>query len=226
MTMTEEFHAQEAMEQVLHYDLTEEKLRDRQKEMERGGSLTWWDDKAPQAPDEMQYECDAGLGTPSLADCTKIQWQGLGPPSDTVTVGPGTTKFLTSSKCREALTSGLKGACNNIIRLMLTCHSDSCNLAISASIITVVTWAQLQTALDTLMNVCVENPPTAPQGGRAYHQLQTPHKRSRTGSSLTGLNALPSHVNMTILEHKAPATVNCEWEAAQKRQPVSSCGKA
>ena len=116
--MWEEFHAQEAMEQVLHYDVTEENLRNRQKEMTRGGSLTWWDSESSPARDEMRYECDTGLGAPGLVDCTKIQWQGLGPPSDTLTVGPGSAKFFTSSKCLPALIS-LKGS-NIILQSKLT----------------------------------------------------------------------------------------------------------
>ena len=65
--------------------------------MTRGGSRPWWSPVVP-GPDEMTYECDASLGSPSEVDCLHIQWDQLSPASDTVQVGPGSTTFLHSSK--------------------------------------------------------------------------------------------------------------------------------
>ena len=72
--------------------------------MHRQGPITWWQlGSIPPASDDMIYECDAGLGSPSTVDCAQIEWNQLGPasvspPSDTITVGPGLTHFLHQSK--------------------------------------------------------------------------------------------------------------------------------
>ena len=69
--------------------------------LSRGGTSTWWQIlPKPSNPkiDEMAYECDAKLGSPSMSDCSKIEWNQLGAPSDTVTVVPGMTQYLHSSK--------------------------------------------------------------------------------------------------------------------------------
>ena len=65
--------------------------------MVRGGERPWWQwDVA--ASQDMAYECDARLGSPSEADCTHIEWEQLLPASDTLEVGPGLVTFLHSSK--------------------------------------------------------------------------------------------------------------------------------
>lgn len=71
-----------------------------QRLMVMGGRLTWWEDFHDRIP-EMEYVCDAKLGTPTERDCTKLRWQSLGPPSDTVIIRPTTPRILTSSKCSE-----------------------------------------------------------------------------------------------------------------------------
>ena len=72
-------------------------------EMESGGNIMWWDDQPSQTTDDMTYACETDLGSPSITDCTQIEWNQLGPasinpPSDTVTVGPGIVQFFHSSK--------------------------------------------------------------------------------------------------------------------------------
>ena len=65
--------------------------------MTPGGTNTWW--APPQSySNSMEYECDAHLGAPSIIDCNHLQWDELGPPSDTVTVSPSIAKSLHSSK--------------------------------------------------------------------------------------------------------------------------------
>lgn len=129
--------------------------------MGRGETLPWWQqDPNASSHDEMSYECDAGLGTPSEVDCTQIEWQQLGPPSDTITISPNMATFL---------------------------HSNSCYLAISASISIVVSWRQIRTALSTLMSVCVQAPFGPAQGGRAYYRApQRLSGRREKRDSLTG----------------------------------------
>ena len=66
-------------------------------EMEKGSSERWWDPIRGQS-DEMAYECDPKLGSPAVVDCTQIQRQGLGAPSDTIQVAPGVNKLFSTSK--------------------------------------------------------------------------------------------------------------------------------
>ncbi|MCJ1223628.1 hypothetical protein MMC12_000271 [Toensbergia leucococca] len=189
-----------------HFADIVDRLDRREEQMQRGGSLTWWED-SPLPPDQMVYECDANLGSPALVDCNQLQWQGLGPTSDTVTINPETPKFFSSMP-----------------------SEDTCNIAISATTTTTLMWRQLQTALNTLMNVCVENPIKSSQGGRAHFALNPPpskyhRKRGKRDSQVTGLDALPPSVNVTIFAHDASSTLNCEWQAAQKDVALSSCAQ-
>ncbi|MCJ1256455.1 hypothetical protein MMC24_004276 [Lignoscripta atroalba] len=184
-----------------HFIASAVRLSMRSQEMRRGGSLKWWETISPPA-DEMKYECDTKLGSPALVDCTKIEWQRLGPTSETVTLGPAATKFFSS---------------------------NTCYLAISASEALTLGWSQLQTALETLMNTCVLHPLQPPLGGKAFFEVQTVpfcRKRTKRADDLTGLNALPPHVNLTIFAHEASSEVACEWQAAQNGRPVSSCTTA
>ena len=173
--------------------------------MERPSSLPWWRYPVMTTPNEMTYECDASLGNPSAADCTNIEWNQLGPPSDSLTVQPGNTKFF---------------------------HSGSCYVAVSASLTTVLRWDQVQTALATLMNICIQLPFQASHGGRAYFRprtLQISGRKKKRQTSLTGLNALPPHVNLTVFQQTEPWTnpaqelTSCTWKAASNRKAISSC---
>ena len=63
------------------------------------GSLTpWWQQQIAPSADEMAYECDAALGSPSDVDCSQIEWNQLMQASSTLSVGPGNPTFLHSSK--------------------------------------------------------------------------------------------------------------------------------
>ena len=62
--------------------------------MKQGSDLTWWA-MSVDPPNRMAYECDANLGSPAMVDCFKVQYQDLGPMSDSVKIGPETPKFLT-----------------------------------------------------------------------------------------------------------------------------------
>ena len=88
-----------------HYTSLAQTLRIRALDMMRTGDprSTWWQPDPPpswilQSQNEMTYECDANLGSPSLVDCSRQQWQGLEPSSDTVTISPGIPKSYLSSK--------------------------------------------------------------------------------------------------------------------------------
>ena len=70
--------------------------------MIRSGSTTWWLSASRSlADDEMTYECDTSLGSPAVADCSQVEWSQLGPPSDTVTVGPNNVQFMHSSESQR-----------------------------------------------------------------------------------------------------------------------------
>ena len=178
-------------------------------QMTRGLSVQPWNGRdtqtSPSAVDEMTYECDSNLGNPTMADCAQIEWTQLGHPSDSLTVGPEATFF----------------------------HSNTCTLAISAAVTVVLLWQQIQTALAMLMDTCIQFPYQPPRGGRAYYNPQ-PVKVSRLKnkrqSSVTGLNALPPHANITIFEQREGWTNtsaeldSCTWKAALDGQPTKPCG--
>lgn len=67
--------------------------------MDRGGKLRWWDPiDAATDFSQMDYECDADLGAPSVADCAQLEWQGLGIAGQTVDLAPSKTKYFIQSK--------------------------------------------------------------------------------------------------------------------------------
>ena len=160
-------------------------------------------------PNEMSYECDANLGTPALDDCSRIEWEALGPDSDTIQVGPKAVTFL---------------------------HRNTCYTAITASVDLILTWAQVRMALSALLNVCVQTPVgPKPQGGRAFY-AGAPHqisgRREKKKRELSGLNALPPHANITLFQQseKWRSTTaelqSCTWKAVGKGVPVADCKTA
>ena len=92
--------------------------------LSRSGERTWWEEATYQASIpfdvEMAYECDNDLGSPVLNDCSDIQINQLGPPSDTVSVGPGNTQFLHSSRQHQPPQSSAVSRVNNLTRFV--CH--------------------------------------------------------------------------------------------------------
>ena len=132
---------------------------------------------------QMVYTCDAKLGAPSSTDCAQLAYSGLGPPSDSITVGPGpsATRILSFKSCRAA---------------------------ISALATITLTWAQIGAGLNTLIDTCVEHPLRGSQGGRAFHGVSpSPLLRTRGGRErerattddvVTGLDALPPSVNIML----------------------------
>ncbi|MCJ1224992.1 hypothetical protein MMC12_001639 [Toensbergia leucococca] len=177
--------------------------------MTRGGVNPWYKQIFPiTTTTHMTYQCDANLGAPSVVDCTQLEWSQLPPASDTLAVGPGLTTFL---------------------------HSNTCYLAISAAVSIILTWAQIRIALSTLINMCVEAPYQNPRGGRAYSssswQTTSGRNQRRQSAGVTGLNALPPEVNVTVFEQRegamdssaAAELASCTWEAVSKGICVSTC---
>ena len=174
--------------------------------MQRGSSRTWYDTHVSAGLDHMSYQCDKNLGSPSEVDCTQIEWSQFGPGqsgSNTLAVSPGAPTFL---------------------------HSNTCYLAISAALSVILTWAQIQTAVSTLMNTCIQAPFHPVQGGRAYYSPSPSHRKRQAASSVTGLDALPPTVNITMFEQHEPwpgsaaaELRTCAWQAVLAGLTVSHC---
>ena len=178
--------------------------------MERGGSMPWWQAVSLHTLDEMKYECDANLGSPPIVDCAQIEWSQLGTggsSSDTLTVGPD-VMFL---------------------------HSKTCFLAVSAAVTTTLSWEQFRVAVETLMNICVQHPYNAPQGGRAYFEPQRKgvsgrkEKRQNSKLSVSGTNALPPKVIIRMFQQleswksAANELKTCTWRAVLDGRLTTTC---
>ena len=177
--------------------------------MTRGGEVMWWTGLTFKGFDNTTYECDTALGSPAAVDCTEIEWQQLMPDSDSLEVGPSQVLFL---------------------------HSETCYLSVSATVALVLSWEQIRVALATLLDTCVQNPYNLPKGGRAYYlpqddQVRGRKERRQNGrGSISGLNAIPIHANLTVFEQTEAWTSaaeeldTCTWKAVSNRKPVSTCG--
>ena len=194
--------------------------------MLRSSSTTWWlSASQSSAHDEMTYECDTSLGSPVVADCAQVEWNQLGPPSDTLTVGPQNVHFLHSSRSHGRI-SRLKQSVESLI----TCLVDTCFVAISASVAILLDWNQVRTAVSTIMNICIQNPIQPSQGGRAYYKSASrTRRRDNRPIQITGSNALPPNTNITIFQQQEPWTnpteemLSCTWEAVQNRSSLTKC---
>ena len=145
-----------------------QKWNDQAARMGRGETVPFWGtEPSTGTSDEMNYDCDANLGSPAEVDCTQIEWNQLGPPSDSVQVGPGKITFL---------------------------HANSCVLAISSAVSLVLRWDQIRTAVAALMNACIQTPYGLPQGGRAYYRPKTVSGRRKKWGDITGMKDLLSYV--------------------------------
>ena len=156
--------------------------------MTRGSRQGWWHafSTNPRETEEqiesMAYSCDAKLGSPTAVDCNKLSYSELGAPSDSVAIGPapGAGKTLSLNSCHVAITSVTK---------------------------VTLTWAQIRAALDTLIDSCVADPLHAATGGVASagprKQVKVgigglKKKRRKRDTQISGLNALPPGVKITI----------------------------
>ena len=174
--------------------------------MRRGQEVPWWFTPLL-ASDEMTYECDANLGSPATVDCTQIQWHQLGALSNTVQVGPGETRFLSSSEWEmESFAHEL------MIRWML--QLDTCNLALSATVAVTLTWNQIQTALAALLNLCVSHPLYPSQGGRAFFGHPSPPigRKKEKRDDITGMFERLSIIEAQEQITKSLRLIFCRFE--------------
>ena len=70
------------------------------RKMTPGGNTPWWQ-QIPESADEMTYECDAKLGAPAAVDCAKVEYGEMGANDDTISVGAGIVKILSSGWCHQ-----------------------------------------------------------------------------------------------------------------------------
>ena len=139
--------------------------------MERGSRNTWFSYTASPR-DEMTYQCNSSLGHPEQVDCNKLQYSQLGYPSDTITIQPGKDISL---------------------------KSGTCGIVISALVAVVLQWEQIRTAVDELIEICVNNPTSTSLGGMAFWGSQVPvNLGGKQKRNITTLNALPPDVNITL----------------------------
>ncbi|KAL8832131.1 MAG: hypothetical protein Q9191_000453 [Dirinaria sp. TL-2023a] len=160
------------------------------------------------SPDTVTYECDAKLGNPQHVDCSQLQYSQLDPTSDSLSLEPGLTKFL---------------------------HSETCNIGITVSESTTVTWKQIKSAVNEIIEICVNNPLRKAVGGRAYYGDQALFKIGSAGRKKRdsdSLNALPPGANITLFQQLEiystfPADReeigSCTWQNAVRNQDVRAC---
>ena len=147
-------------------------------ERERGERRSWWSFFGAGGSDDdqssdMVYTCDAELGTPKAVDCSQLAYSRLGPPSDTVTVGPSSSKPLSL------------GTCNALVTAVKTIT---------------LTWAQISAGLNTLIDSCVIHPLLGARGGIASYGKSMISKEKRVTTAVSGLNALPPGVKITLCD--------------------------
>ena len=133
-----------------------------------GERTTWWKTavSAPTSQNEMEYVCHADLGSPSAADCNQLEATQLGPPSNTVFVGPGSPKVLTRG---------------------------SCSVDVVSSTPTYITWNQIAAALGPLLTICLTYGSAKVGGVANYHAAQalpatwTPNVVGRDETQVSGM---------------------------------------
>ena len=157
--------------------------------------------------DTMTYECDAKLGNPKHVDCSQLQYSQLDHTSDSLSLEPGLNKFL---------------------------HTETCNIGISVSKSTTVTWGQIKSAVNEIIEICVNNPLRKAVGGRAYSGDQALFNIGSAGRKRdsNSLDALPPGVNITLFQQlenfsnfppDSEEIESCTWQNALHYRDVRPC---
>ncbi|KAL8707691.1 MAG: hypothetical protein Q9220_007310 [cf. Caloplaca sp. 1 TL-2023] len=166
--------------------------------------VKWWEDVDPSRRNLMEYSCTKEVQGPTAADCAKLQYQGLG--QGTVKFGEGESKFFNQGKSHIFPLSSLKGI--------------------------TLDWNQITTAFDTLVTLCVDDPLNIATGGYAKYSANPGLKvfgrnigKSRRGTDITGMNALPAGVFIHVWKHSGDrANMVCELGAILRgQQPQQQC---
>lgn len=102
----------------------------------------------PPTKETTTYKCDAKLGRPQHVDCSQLQYSQLyHETDDSLALQPGFTKFF---------------------------HSQTCNIGISMLVSTTVTWKQIKSAVNEIIEVCVNNPLKSATGGSSFLRTSEP----------------------------------------------------
>lgn len=94
-----------------------------------------------------------------------------------------------------------------------------------------LSWSQISTAFDTLVNLCVNGPFSISKGGLASFSAnpsgfagRKKRKGKRGDEEKTGLNAIPEGARIDLWKHGGNgANVRCELAAKLRGQPLSQC---
>lgn len=158
--------------------------------------------------DTMTYECDTKLGNPQHVDCSQLQYSQLDPISNSLSPEPDLTRFL---------------------------HSEACNIGISVSKSTFITWKQIKSAVDEIIEICVNNTLRKAVGGRAsygHQALLNIGLGGRSKRDADSLTALPLGVNITLFQQleyyftfppENEELKSCTWQNAPNKQDVRPC---
>jgi len=175
-----------------------------------GGGYHWYGESTANPPEQTTtFQCDSNLGNPQHADCSQLQYSQLETPSDSISLQAGEARFL---------------------------HAGTCSIGISVSAPSVLSWDQINAALNDLIEICVNNPLAKAVGGRAYYGAQEQvlynigGQRRRKRNTVS--NALPPHVNITLFQQyeiypsfpkAAEEMQSCTWQKVTTRQDVRPC---
>ena len=102
-------------------------------------------------------------------------------------------------------------------------------MALSSAVSTFLGWPAIRSGLETLEAACYQVGSSQLQGGRAFYKKATKKARRKRDTPISGLNALPSGVTMTMFQQQE-AYVNpqveaksCTWKAITAGYSTNSC---
>ncbi|KAL8722084.1 MAG: hypothetical protein Q9225_001371 [Loekoesia sp. 1 TL-2023] len=127
---------------------------------------------------EMDYTCNKKIDGPAAVDCAKLGYQGLG--KGWVDFNQGETKYF---------------------------NQDTCALAISVNKPMTLSWDQISTGFDTLVNLCLDRPFSGPKGGHATFSVNPQgisgrkRRKKKREDDITGLNAIPQGARIDLWRH-------------------------
>lgn len=95
-------------------------------------------------------------------------------------------------------------------------------------------WDQINTAFNTLYNLCIDHPlHSAPKGGHATFSanpkelLGRKRRKAKRGDIVTGTNALPQGARIDLWRHGGNgANVACEFRAVLRGESLDKCASS
>ncbi|KAL8689454.1 MAG: hypothetical protein Q9218_004880, partial [Villophora microphyllina] len=146
------------------------------------GDVVWWEEGSDTLKSHMQYTCDKTREGPKVVDCAKLQYHGLG--HGEVSFREGETKFF---------------------------RQDTCAVAVSSAKAMALSWDQISTAFDTVLNLCVDGALPSSRSGYAlfssnpsqqlFGRKKKKRRKTRRDATMTGLDALPQGAMINVWNH-------------------------